>query len=153
VEPSPDGKYLAVLEQVTGQISTYTPPGAPGLPPRPFAGWQMTIWDVKTGKELARFEVGTQQAQPGKMPGPPGGSPVVPEDPPPVQWSPDSKVLACATNTDVLLFAVTTARQWTSQQAHRGKVTALLFTPDGKLVSGSDDGTMLVWNATKVWEK
>ncbi len=63
------------------------------------------------------------------------------------QFSPDGRRLARAHGTSVLLFDVLHGRQIQAFDGHLMWVNRLAFTANGRrLVSGSRDSTMLVWN-------
>ena len=84
------------------------------------------LYDMTTGKE--RFQLMGQE--------------------PVVVFSPDGNTLATAGHSDfvVYLWDATTGKQQASFAGHRGIVTSLAFTADGRrLISGSADCTALVW--------
>lgn len=62
-------------------------------------------------------------------------------------FSPDGRSFAWGAGNDILFSEVATGRQRLSLTGHRGTITALAFSADGRtLVSGSDDSTALVWD-------
>jgi WD40 repeat protein len=63
-------------------------------------------------------------------------------------FSPDGKFLACqARDHAVCLLDAETGKERHCFEGHCARLTALMFSSDGKLlVSGSRDGTALVWN-------
>ena len=64
----------------------------------------------------------------------------------PVLWAAAGVLLAVGT-WRVDLFDAGTGRPVGTRDGHRGWVTAVRFTPDGRhLVSGSADGTAVVWS-------
>ena len=69
-----------------------------------------------------------------------------------VAFSPDGNTLATAGNPDgtsVQLWNVTTGTHTSIFTGHTNEVLHVAFTPDGKtLISGSYDGTILLWNLT-----
>jgi hypothetical protein len=87
-------------------------------------------------------------------------------------FSPDGRVLAAASNTSyfylgltddgtspeegkprpprVHLWDVAAEKELTPLEGHRGSITSLSFSPDGKLLAtGSNDTTVLLWDATR----
>jgi WD40 repeat protein len=65
-------------------------------------------------------------------------------------FSPDGRLVAIGDDDQVRLWELGTTRQH-SLKGHTGKVRAVAFSPDGKsLVSGSSDGTALVWDLAGV---
>ncbi|MDB5306669.1 MAG: sigE 14 [Gemmataceae bacterium] len=64
--------------------------------------------------------------------------------------SPDGRTLWVSYNTgEIVGFEVATGRQARTLVGHRGYVGGLAFTTDGRrLISGSQDGTALVWDMT-----
>src|SRR5207249_2190029 len=65
---------------------------------------------------------------------------------PPWAWSPDSKQIATINKTGVAVYDVSPALARFSVFGHTRDVTALAWLPEGRLVSGSEDGSMLLWN-------
>jgi RNA polymerase sigma factor (sigma-70 family) len=68
----------------------------------------------------------------------------------PTLLSPDGRTLYVSYNTGyVVAFEVATGQQRRSLLGHRGNVTALGISPDGKrLISGGKEGSALVWDLT-----
>jgi WD40 repeat protein len=67
-------------------------------------------------------------------------------------FSPDGKVIAAGNREDhaIRLWDVTTGRERAVLRGHEGIVTALHFSPDGRLLlSGSTDHTILLWEMKK----
>jgi WD40 repeat protein len=92
----------------------------------------LAIVDAVTGREVRRFK--TQ----------PDGACFF-------AFSPDGKTLAWVgwSNPSVYLGELATGKERHHFVGHRGRVTALTFTPDGKkLISGAEDTTALVWDLT-----
>ena len=71
-------------------------------------------------------------------------------------FSPDSRVLAAGTafrDSDITLWDVTAKAKLPNLPGHRGFVTSLAFSPDGKtLASASADQTIKLWN-TATWKE
>lgn len=63
-----------------------------------------------------------------------------------IAWSPDGALIAAGTRNGVIcLFDATRGAFLGEIAAHGAEVTALCFTPDGRLISASDDGSIGVW--------
>jgi len=71
-------------------------------------------------------------------------------------FSPDSRVLAAGTawaSSDITLWDVVAKAKLPNLTGHRGFVTSLAFSPDGKtLASASGDQTIKLWNTT-TWKE
>ena len=66
-------------------------------------------------------------------------------------FSNDSKTLAIGDSWDIRLIEVDTGHLITTLSKHNRGVRALAFSPNGKiLASGSQDGTILIWDLDKV---
>ena len=66
-------------------------------------------------------------------------------------FSDDSKTLAIGDSWDIRLIEVDTGHLITTLSKHNDGVTALTFSPNGEmLASGSDDGTILIWDLDKI---
>jgi WD40 repeat protein len=66
-----------------------------------------------------------------------------------VVYSPGGKLLASNAGRDVVLWEVGTGKVRRTFSGHQGPVTSATFTPDGKLLlTGSRDGSVLVWDLT-----
>jgi RNA polymerase sigma factor (sigma-70 family) len=92
----------------------------------------LPVVDAVTGREIRRFQTA------------PDGACFF-------AFSPDGKTLAWAGWRDptVYLGELATGKERHHFTGHRGRVTALAFTPDGKkLISGAEDTTALIWDLT-----
>lgn len=97
----------------------------------------VTIADSTTGKKLGEF----------RADGNPRGWRSL-------AFAPDGLTLAGAHGKNVRLWDVSGRRQLHEFEGHAGLVTSVVFTPDGKaLVSGSEDGTAIVWDLAQVRDK
>ncbi|WP_129633701.1 WD40 repeat domain-containing protein [Candidatus Oscillochloris fontis] len=111
------GTETATLEG--GVFSAFSPDGK--LLVSYLLNGTIRLWDVATGMEIATLK---------------GSSP---------KFSPDGRLLAYESGDDILLWDVATSRV-TTTLAHT-QILSLAFSPDGKLLaSGSDDGTIRLWN-------
>jgi WD40 repeat protein len=88
----------------------------------------MVLWKVETGSVLYKFK------------GPQSNDV-------PVHFSPDGKLLAYAVKKDIKLFDLDSQREIRTLQGHTESIFTLAFSPDSKkLVSGSFDKTVIVWD-------
>jgi RNA polymerase sigma factor (sigma-70 family) len=92
---------------------------------------RICLWDVAGRKLLRRFSIPSRAL--GFL-----------------YFSPDNRTLASSGFNEprLRLWDTATGRPLHQQAAHDGGITALAFTPDGRVIlSGSDDGTLRVWDA------
>ena len=116
---SPDGKVLA---SGSGNIYTRDTSGSQGKTIR--------LWDVETGT-IRR----TLPAQKNEVLC--------------VAFSPDGKMLATSQNKIIHLWDIQTYTVRRTLEGHTSWVWSVAFSPDGRtLVSGSQDGTLLLWELT-----
>jgi RNA polymerase sigma factor (sigma-70 family) len=96
---------------------------------------QVFVWDVDTGKAVARLPIGASAAA----------------------FSPDGKTLAVGIaavteinlpipESPIQLWNVATWKLKGELPGHHDRITAMAFTPDGRLLSGSVDTTVLAWD-------
>jgi WD40 repeat protein len=130
---SADGRFLATggMPNMPGAITPHDP-------------W-VRIWDLDTGQEIQKLP--THENSSSK-----------------VTFSPDGRLLASYRpdqpgNRDVFapqnqdptirIWDIATGRELRRLARHRGSVSAVVFTPDGRsLISGGDDATALVWDVS-----
>jgi RNA polymerase sigma factor (sigma-70 family) len=116
---SPDSKYLVTGSEPLGDFAQKQLK----LPPD-----QVFVWDVETGKAVARLPIGASAGA----------------------FSPDSKTLAVATpDGTIQLWDVATWKVRGEFRGPRERVMVLTFGPDGQLFSGSLDTTVLAWDTRK----
>jgi hypothetical protein len=91
------------------------------------------LWNTKTGAEVHRFRR---------------------EDVRQVAVSPDGQLAALAGSDDnaIKLCKVTTGEVVHSFTGHTGAVSSIAFSPDGRMLSGSRDGTMRLWDVNQEGE-
>ena len=113
---SPDSRYLMSGGDPLQQFAQERL----NLPPD-----QVFIWDTHLGKAAARLPIGATAGA----------------------FSPDGKTLATALpDSTIQLWDVATWKVKGEFRGHRDCVTALTFTNDGRLLSGSADTTVLAWD-------
>src|SRR5205085_151085 len=89
---------------------------------------EMGVWQPATGGDLGRF-----QGQRGTISA--------------LAFVPNGRMLASADGKTIRLWDVATLKCRRELAGHTNQVLALDCSPDGRtLVSGSDDGTALVWD-------
>jgi WD40 repeat protein len=102
---------------------------------------KVTLYDLATGQPRLTFdaEVASQ-------------STVITTHGYVVAFSPDGNRLAIAGAKNLVHLAdVATGRDLATFQGHTGALTGVAFAPDGKTIaSSSNDGTVLIWDVTKV---
>ncbi len=116
---SPDGKVLA---SGSGNIFARDTSGSQGKTIR--------LWDVETGTIRRTLPAQNHEVLC-------------------VAFSPDGKMLAASQNKIIQLWDVQTHTVRRTFKGHTGWVPSVAFSPDGgTLVSGSQDGTLLLWEIT-----
>jgi WD40 repeat protein len=140
IEPSPDGKWLAVGEGLLTPVIRHTerPGSGPWLP-----RWYVKIVDTTTGLEKAVLPAGGAEREGMGLPN------ELPNMPLPMAWSRDSKWVATGHNAKVAVCDVMTWRTKLSTQEHQRQVTALHWLENGQLASGSGEGTIMLWDPAK----
>jgi WD40 repeat protein len=100
-----------------------------------FSDNQVRLWDARTGRQRARFDVHVPDA-------PPAGPSNC------LALAPDGRLLAVVTGgPDIRLWDLLTGKEVGSLEGHTAGVWALAFAPDGKtLASGSWDKTVRLWD-------
>ena len=89
--------------------------------------FSIRLWDVKTGKEIPRFQSSDL-----------GGS---------VAFSPDGKQVVSAVSTHPVLLEIKTGKETRRFTGHGSSMTSVTFSEDGKfIVSGNRDGTARMWS-------
>lgn len=88
------------------------------------------VWETATGKLVAELPEG------------------IPDGASPIAFSCDGRFLATAGKPEgvILLWEVATWSPITSFTGHRDRLTSLAFMPNGRLLSGSLDTTVLAWD-------
>ncbi|HYV34771.1 MAG TPA: sigma-70 family RNA polymerase sigma factor [Gemmataceae bacterium] len=118
---SADAKYFISCHQVIDQESDQR---------------SVRVWSLDTTKEVNRFDL-------------PGVS--IWSNDRSLALSPDFKTIATPTRDGLILWEIATGLERGRFIGHRSYVSALAFSPDGKLIaSGSGDRTALVWDATGI---
>jgi WD40 repeat protein len=96
------------------------------------SGPTVTIWDVRTGDRLHT------------LPGQSGDVIAVAVSPDEGRW-----LATAGEDTTIVLWDTATWERRHTLRGHKGMVMSLAFSPDGRrLVSGSRDGTVRVWDMT-----
>jgi WD40 repeat protein len=137
IEPSPDGRLLALIEE---SKSTDRHGGT-------LYAYSVMLVDLASGIELTSFFpdtppyrlwfYGLAYDKPGRFP---------------VSWSADSKFLAYA-GTSLIVTDLANSKLHESSSrfcTHTGPINALHWLPDGSLITGSDNGSMLLWQPPQI---
>src|SRR5207253_2620277 len=93
--------------------------------------WTIRLWDVATGKETSRLQVGEEREQLFSA-----------------AMSPDGRrVLTGHLDGSVCLWDLATKKKLAGFSKHKGRVLSVAFTPDGRfaLSGGDDGGTSGIW--------
>ncbi len=92
----------------------------------------MTVWDLNTGKLALQIPDPRREVSA-------------------VSVSPDGRFLTLGTNSGAIrLWDLLDNREVGRLKGHRGTVWCLSFSADGRLASGSDDTTVLIWDVEKI---
>ena len=130
LEFSPDSKYVAsVFAENSGRLR-----GDEHLRNA------IQIWNVATGKEIARVTVPPKEDQRFAVAA--------------LAISPDRRMLAFGMygDTAVRIWEIASGKERARLEGHQGVVSALAFSPDGRyLASGSADSTILMWDLQRKW--
>jgi WD40 repeat protein len=126
VAPSPDGRTLA---GASWYLALH--PGMPFGFVAPQETQKLRCWDLATGKETLAVNAR--------------------DDAVVVAFSPCDRHLAYGSRYGTIrLLDPDTGKETLELSGHYGAVTCLAFMPDGRrLVSGAEDGTMLVWDVSQ----
>jgi WD40 repeat protein len=124
---SPDGRFLAA----GGGTNRSAEDNEPGADTRGV----VTFWDVKRYEQVARREFEAHDVWS-------------------VAFSPDSKLLAAGAAVggtlhlpgEILILNVTAGNEIRKLKGHRGAVLGVAFSTSGHLASGSQDGTVRIWD-------
>ncbi len=120
---SPDGGKIAFV------VLKYRHPGLRGGPVIPYR--RLMVLETATGKAIQQSDLEND------------GSTC------PITFSPDGN-LVTAGGRAVRVWDVNTGKEVHRFDGHRGLITSLAFSPDGKrLASASGDSTALVWDVSK----
>ena len=103
--------------------------------------WTIEVWEVKDTQLLSEADLGDPlwifRGHAGTVTT--------------VAFSPKSKMLASgSTDQRVRLWDLTTGQPLHTFSNHTSKISALAFTGDDVLVSGSSDGTVFIWDLNKI---
>ncbi len=128
---SQDGKYLAsVFREESGVLRN-----------EEYQANAIQVWEITTGWEVGRIRVPPKEGQRFAVAS--------------LAVSPDHRLVAFGMygEDSVRLWEIATGTERAQLGGHRGVVTAVAFSPDGKcLASGGSDGSILLWDLGRVLE-
>jgi WD40 repeat protein len=142
----PDGRTLVGLHlpeaaRSPDRYSGYNPPA----PPAADRLETIRIWDSASGRGKGRLEDPEQRKHAEEVTGWIIGR----SNAEPCAFAPDGRLFAAQGAGGIVLYDMASGRPRLRLDGHRGGITGLAFTPDGRtLVSTSYDGTVLIWDVT-----
>ena len=132
------GNLLNTLLGHTGDVQTvlFSPDGNSLVSGCCWSGnWngKLCLWNTQTGELLLMLDHETVAA---------------------VTFSPDGSIITYANDDTIYLFDILSKNVITMLKGHTNVVESLTFSSDGKtLVSGSRDGTILIWDLEKTFNR
>jgi WD40 repeat protein/serine/threonine protein kinase len=132
---SPDGRLVAAVKYREGYSSRLPTPGK-----------QVSVWDARTGAELATLASDTSFGRSGGPPGSPVGA---------LAFSPDGSLASIVSPYgrpgEVLLWDIATGKERFRLKGHFGEVENVVFSPDGQRIA-TGTGRMSPDQEVKLWD-